>query len=305
MTKRLHATTLVAAAVLLGACGGSSVSAQQRFDTAVQQAKAQSSKFTFTLQLSVDSSKAKGLTAGQLQELQGLARGVTLTGSGMEQGTARASMQITIPGRTQPVAVVLYDGATYIALDGKRFAQQDLSALTGGLSISLNDPSPLDGAFTSLDDQGTTTDGGDQVEHLHGVYDRGIISRLIGGSGSQIGGIIAQLLQLDSGTSDAFVRLGDGNLERLTSQLQAHIDVAQLAGLLGALGQSPSPNASGTVNLGMQETLQYSDWNGGDISVSKPAVDPAAPTLEPPHLPGFGGGGGSASPSPAATPSPS
>ena len=111
-------------------------------------------------------------------------------------------------------------------------------------------------------------------------------------------GLVQQLVHIDSGTADVYVRSDDGRLDRATLATAVTIDLAKAGSILGGLralspaGTTAGPAAAtslpgGQVHLDLSLTTHLYDY-GAPITVAKPTVDPNAPSLETPGAGLFG-----------------
>ena len=299
MRVRTHLAlaTVAAAAIGLSACGGAAtgnaLSGKPPADVvraAADHLSSQSFRFDITLHLAVDASKAHGSGLGSLGAL---GQGLNITGNGEAESAQRLRMTLSLkPLVNQDVVVVVYDGQTFVSLDGgSKFAEgSSFKSLTGGLGVTPDSLKQLYGNLKNVQDLGAESKDGVNAEHYRIAVDQSLLSQILGqaaGSGSAgLGAIIGQLVQLNGGTVDSWVNSADGTLDRSTAHISLSFDLDKLGQIFGGLatGQSGGSSTdsgalpSGSLGFDIGFDMHPHDY-GASIHVTKPTVDPAAPTL--------------------------
>ena len=310
-----RAVTLAAAALMVGGiatgCGGAQRQALITGKSAAQVASlgsdglAQSSfRFTGTGKFGVDTSGLNGVPAATLQALQSsLSKVRDINVSGEAESSHRVGEKGSIGG--QQVYVTIYDGTFFSSLDGAHWASSDqFKQLFGSFDPASTDIRNLAGQSSDITDVGPDTVDGVQTEHLHANLDQSYLSKsldkVFGSTTAQYGSLLRAALpavHLDRGSVDEWVDT-DAHIRRQMSDARISIDLGKLfAAIEQQLGQALPPGQTlptGTYAMTIQATVDYRDF-GAKITVTKPAVDPNAPTLSQ-ILQTFGGGSSSATP---------
>jgi hypothetical protein len=310
------------AAVALSGCGShlnaasSSQQSQLAVAAAVQKSQTTSLRYDLTTRLVVDTSKLTGLSAATLGKLAGL-QTVDVTAGAEQESANRQRLTVTIKLATQThtATVVNYDGQVFYSVDGGGFATGHAPRQLGaGLGAALSQPAKYLDNLPGFQDKGTAAQDGVSVERYSATIDQGLVGKLLAGAlasrsaqskaagGAQVAtllqGLLQQLVHIDSGTADVYVRSDDGRLDRATLATAVTIDLAKAGSILGGLqalspaGKATSPAAAtslpgGQVHLDLSVTTHLYDY-GAPITVVKPTVDPNAPTLPAPGAGLFG-----------------
>lgn len=309
-----HAAKLAAAgltaALLATACGGvtnvlQGKSPSQIIQLASTRVTGESYRMTITGGMTVDASGVQGIPSSVLDPMTSAMGGMTIDGKADVQSAQRLRMTMTfsIAGTTKTIVAVLYDGHYYVSMDNdNRFADAGTLNLQGA-TVSPDDlKSVLTGA-TDVKDLGSTVHDGQRVDHLHATLGSDYVSRMmsrIGGSGSgaaamqQLASLFKEVLSVRNGTVDVYVRDLDGRVEAMDTNMTMAMDMGKFMAMLmqqygGQLGTgNRMPDVTGSLLMTVKGSNRFSDY-GARFSISKPAVDPNAPSL-PSNL-FFGGGG--------------
>jgi hypothetical protein len=286
------------AALAAIACGGATpptnVLQGKTPEQVIKLASTQASSSSYHMKLhgtaSVDVSGLQGVPPEELNQLGSLFKNLTVEGTGDVQDSKHVRMNLTVtPLLDKPIVVVFYDGQGFVSEDGgKTFADAGSFNLQG-LPLSPDEQINALNAGGQLKDLGTTTRNGTSVDHLHATLGPDYLSSLLnkaGGSaqGQQLSQAFAQLIQIKDGGVDAYVRTADGKLDSMDSRLSMSFDIGKLMQLIanslgGSAGAQIPPNAvTGAMNITEDGTSSFSDY-GAKIQVTKPTVDPNAPSL--------------------------
>jgi hypothetical protein len=303
------------AAVALSGCGshlGAASSAQQAqlaVATATQKSQSTSLRYDLTATLHVDASKLTGVSAAELGKLAGV-QTVTVTASAEQESTTRQRVTLTLKlgTETHTATLITYDGQIYYSLDGGGFeAGAAPKRLSGGLGAVLSQPAGYVDSLPGFQDKGTTQQDGLSVEKYEAVIDQSLIGKLFAAAlahrsgqassaappqlATMLQGFLQQLVHVDSGAADVYVRASDGRLDRATVATALTVDLANLGPLLGGLqalgakGTTPGSAAPATLPGGQLRVDINVDTHlydyGASISVTKPAVAPGTSTSEP------------------------
>ncbi|HEY6377896.1 MAG TPA: hypothetical protein VI316_01825, partial [Candidatus Dormibacteraeota bacterium] len=238
--------------------------------------------------------------------------------AGAEQesaGRQRLTVTIKLATQTHTATVVNYDGQVFYSVDGGGFAAgQAPKQLGAGLGAALSQPAKYLDSLPGFEDKGPAEQDGVSVERYNATIDQSLVGKLIAGAlagtsaqskaagGAQFAallqGLLQQLVHIDSGTADVYVRAGDGRLDRATVVTALTIDLAKAGAILGGLqalspaGKGAGPAAApalpgGQVHLDLSLTTHLYDY-GAPITVARPTVDPNAPSLQAPGAGLFG-----------------
>ncbi len=303
------ATVGLSAALLATACGGATDVLQgktpaQIIQLASTQVGGQSYEMTIDGKVAFDASGVQGIPADQLDQFTSAMKSLSMTGKADVQNLQRVrfTMHLSVTGVDKTVTAVLYDGHYYVDLEGNGKYADAGSFNLNGLPVSPNDIKQQLTGVGDVKDLGTTTHDGVRVEHLHATLSQNYLSDLLGkvsGSGAgasaaqQMGRLFSQVISIRSGGIDAFVRTSDGRLESTVTHVVMAMDMQKLISLLMSAfgGQLPANsgvgNVSGSLAMTVDSTSKFSGY-GSKITVTKPSVDPNAPSL-PSNL--FGSGG--------------
>ena len=276
---RLAACACVAGAVV--ACGGGSspssaianLSPQDIIKASAQQAQQNSLRFDLSAKFGIDTSHLVNANSNLLGPLAG---GIQLTGHGDQESAQRERVTMLLaPLLTQQIVAVLYDGTSYVSLDGSRFAQYgSLRQLTGGFGTTPSDLKDYLGSLASVSDMGTTQIDGMTVEHLRAGIDKSYIDRALAGSQAQQ---LRRFIDFQGGTVDAYVVPQTGRLDRVNAHLGLSFNLSALFGAIG--GQAPPTQLpSGSLGVAVDYSVHLFDY-GAKITVTKPTVDPNAPKV--------------------------
>ena len=299
------ASASLALALSLGACGSggnssatsgplAGLTAKDVIKTAADKTPATSLKFDMDGKLTVDTSKLSGIPADQLGALGSLASGLTVSGTGEQESTQRQSLTLNLkPLVDQPVTAVLYDGQSYFSLDGgKTFGSAgSLKSLTGGIGLTPSDITGyLNALGASVKDAGAVTKDGVATEHITATLDKDFLTKALGSSAgagqSNLVQAFSSLITLRSGNLDAWIRQEDARLDRITMSFAIDFDLGKLGSIFsGSGGTTPQSGVpTGVLTLALNLTMHLHDY-GASIHITKPTVDPNAPTMPP----GLGG----------------
>jgi hypothetical protein len=295
------ATASLAAALAVTACGGSTnvlkgKSPDQIIKLASTSITTSSYHMTLHGALTFDASGITGLPPGTLDQLTGSMKDMTLDGSGDVQDTTHARFSMTMnPLVDKAIRMVIFADHVYMSEDsGATWA--DLGSFDfSGLPVSPSDAVNQLKDLGTVQDQGATVRNGVSVEHMHATLPADFISKQfskIGGTGQisqqmqQLAALMVQAMQLKNGSVDAYVRSTDGRMDSMDTHATIAIDMGKfLSALMQAFGGSLPPGAAGSLGdvsggLTITEaaTQQYSNY-GAKVTVTKPTVDPNAPTL--------------------------
>jgi hypothetical protein len=164
-----------------------------------------------------------------------------------------------------------------------------------GLPVSPSDAATVLKDLGNVQDQGATLRNGTTTEHMRAAIPADYVSKQfskISGTGQlsqamqQLSTVIQGSMRLKDGTVDAYVRQSDGRLDSMDTHVVIDIDMGKfIAALMQAFGGSlPSggsnsvPNVSGSLAIAETVTEQFTGY-GAKVTVTKPTVDPNAPTL--------------------------
>ena len=297
------AATGVAAALLAAtaACGSGNalqgLSPGQIVTLASSKVTGQSYRMAISATESFDASGVHGLPAGMLQQMSGSLPSFRISGSGEVQNSQRIRVAMTLSLPTvgdRKVVAVAYDGHYYTSIDGGRtFADAGTLSLQGVASTPDDVKALLQGA-TDVKDLGTTVHDGERVEHLRANLGKDYFNHLFDsfiGSGSaaaamqQVRTLFAQVITISTSSLDIYVRTLDGRIEATDMHAVMSLDMGKLVSLLTGQygGRIPSgshvSDVSGAVVLTLSGTTRFTDY-GAKIAVSKPTVDPNAPSLQ-------------------------
>ena len=302
------AATGIAAALLATACGATNVLLGKTPDQIVQLASSrvtgESYRMTMGETTTVDASGVEGMPSSMLDAMTSAMSGITISGRGEVQSAQRMTMNMTTSaaGKTVKMQAVMYDGHFYIALNGdNRFA--DAGTLNfQGAAATPDDIKQLLTNATAVKDLGPTVHDGQRVDHLSAMLGSDYISSVLNkvtGSGSgadaikAIAGLLKDVFTIRDATLDVYVRDVDGRVEAVSSHMTMAMDMGKfVAKLIGQYGGRPGAgsglgNVTGALVMKITGTNNFSDY-GAKITVTKPTVDPNAPSL--PNI--FGGSGG-------------
>lgn len=301
----------LSAALLATACGSTGANVlkgktpEQMIQLASSKVTGESYHMTMDAKMAVDASGVQGMPSSMLDAMTTAMKGFSMKGDGDVQNAQRVkmTMQISTGGIDKTMAMVLYDGEYLISLDNDgRYADAGSLNLQGVNASPDQIKSLLIGAV-DVKDEGTTVHDGVSVEHLHANlgpdYLKQQLDRMSGASGSgAMAGAMQQLAQLlkdvfsvRNGTLDVYVRTLDGRVEAVDTGMTMAIDMAKFMTLLeqqygGQLGGSSGlGDVTGSMVMNITGENRFSNY-GAKITVSKPTVDPNAPSL-PSNL--FGG----------------
>ncbi|MGH7642749.1 MAG: hypothetical protein ACRENX_07005 [Candidatus Dormibacteria bacterium] len=285
------------ATVALVGCGSAGASLHGPAGTILQAAntRALSSSFqvSFTGQLQVDLSGVTlpgGVSAAGLALLQSEIDSARLTGVAQVQSPTEAEVSFTLsPLLTQTWHVLTLNGDEYISENGKQWyseadtASSSAAAAAGGLG---NLKSELKSWGLELKNSatvtklGTTTIGGNQVEHLQTTIAgaslnqsmAGILAEVVTGLGTQGAALkadlpaIQQLLQFTQVKSDSYILTSTGQLAKTVATAGLNLNLSALATL--DPGQSGLP--AGSASLTMTDSGTFSDY-GKNFNLQKPS----------------------------------
>jgi hypothetical protein len=300
---RLAATGL-ATAVALGACGsGTNIlhgkSAKQIVQLASSSVDNGSYHMTLHGVISIDTSGVTGVPAAAMDQFAALLKGATFDGVAEVQNPKRMKVTMTMkPLTDKQVVMVLYDGSTFVSMDGGKTYADAGSFDFKGLPLAPSDQvALLQQTADSVQDQGTTTRNGVSVEHLHAVLGQDYVNKVLGQAGSgqsdpqmqQVMQLFSQVMSIRNASADAYVGTADGYLRGEDVHATIAMDMGKLIRVLsqafgGSLpGSEDASSVGGAMVMSEAVTTNYSDY-GSRITVTKPTVDPKAPSL-----PGGGG----------------
>lgn len=298
------ATALLATAT---ACGSANVlqglSPKQMVTLASSKVTGQSYRMAVDGTVSIDVSGVRGLSAAELQMMAGALQNFRLTGSGDVQNSQRLRLAMTLALPTlgdKHFVAVAYDGHYYMSFNGgKSFADVGTLGLQGVATTPDDIKTLLDGA-AGVKDLGTTIHDGERVEHLRATLGQDYYNRFFDkfsgstlGAMQEVGALIKQVVSISGSTLDVYVRTLDGRVEATETHATMSLDMGRFIEALTHEfgGRIPSGSGAGSITgamvIAVSGTNRFTDY-GARITVSKPTVDPNAPTL-----PGiFGNGSG-------------
>ena len=301
-------TALAAAAGLLAtACGGNANVLQGRTPTQVVQLASSnltSSSYRMHLHgtLALDTSGLTGVSRAEIDQLSRMFKGLTVDGTAEVQDASTMRFTITLrPVLDKQLVLVVYGGHAYASQDGGRTFSDagSLADALKGLPTSPAELKELLGDAVQTTDLGETTRNGNRVEHMHTTISPDYLGKLMsklsgsGAEGSHLQGLVQflqQVMTLQSGALDSYVRNADGRLDSVDGRLAIAIDVGKLMGVLenafsggtaGSLrgGRTATPSSlTGTMVLNVAVAARMYDY-GASIHVGRPTVDPNAPKL--------------------------
>ena len=294
------------AAVAISGCGShsnASSSAQQAqlaVAAAAQKSATASLRYDLTANVGLDTSKLTGLSAAEVSKLTGL-QNVAVTADAEQESASRQKVNLTLKYGTEShtATIVNYDGTVYYSADGSAFESGATpKQLSGGLGTTLNQPAKYLESLPGFQDKGTTQQDGLTVEKYEATIDQSLIGKLFAGALAQgtgqnnpalapqvaamLQGFLQQLVHVDSGTADAYVRSDDGRLDRATVTTSLTLDLSNLGSILGGLqslgatGHGATSNASaslpgGQIHANIAASAHLYDY-GAPITVTKPTV---------------------------------
>lgn len=279
------ATALLAAAIGLAGCGGagsSAIGGRSPHDVVLAAARAatQSSlRLDATMRLGFDTGSLHDGALGALP-----ASGFAMTAAGEQESEQRVRMTMTLePLVDHPVTVVLYDGVGYVALDGQHFAEVgSLRNLFGGLELTPTQLQQILGKVATISDVGAGEEDGQSVERYHATLDGSILDQLFGraGTAGPLATVLRQVFTFRGGSVDFSVLRDSGRLDRVLFHVRFAIDAFAIGQLVapGPASSSGDRAPSGSLGVRLDGSLHYHDY-GAHIVVSRPMVDPNAPTL--------------------------
>jgi len=297
-----HLARFAAAGLATGlvatACGGATNILQGRTPAQIiQLASSRVSGLSYQMVLhgtvSVDAGGVQGMPAGALDAMGSVLHDITMDGNADVQDPQRVRMTMTVsllPGKK--LVAVFYDGGYYLSVDGGSTFSSVGSLNLQGLAITPSDVKSLLSGATNVKDLGLTTHDGERVEHLQATlgpnYINDELGKISGASSSpsmrQFGSLLKDIFTVTDGTVDAYVRTNDGHVEAVLSHMVLSMDMGKLMGTvqqhLG--GQIPAGSGisqiAGSVVMKVDSTSRFTDY-GARITVSKPTVDPNAPSV--------------------------
>lgn len=290
------AVTAAAAGLAVTACGGSSdalqgKTPQQIVTLASTSVTSNAYHMAFHGTLAIDTSGIQGLPPQALGQFGSMLQDVTVDGSGDVASAQRMRLTMTLkPLVDKQIVVVLYDGGVFVSMDGGTTFADGGSFNFNGLPVSPGDVAAILKDLGPVQDQGSTTKNGDSVEKLHAAIGNDFISKVLeqaGGSGNaqmqQVLQLVSQAMTVQSGAVDLYVRRSDGRLGAEDTSASLAIDMAKLMQVLAQAfgGQLPLGDASGVSGQMIVKdavTSTFSDY-GEKVSITKPTVDPNAPSL--------------------------
>lgn len=306
---------VITAAAALGAlalvgCGGSAVSMNRPagavLQAANQQALAGSFQVSFTGQLQVDLSGVTppaGVSAAELQLLQSAINSTELTGVAQIESQNALSLSFSLsPIVTQTWHVLYLDGTEYISDNGTQWHRETASqadqAATGGLSKFKSDFKTWgedlrnQATVTKL---GTTTIGGQQVEHIQTTISGanlnqalttilGQVAGTLGAQGSSLSAdlpALEGLLHFTQVKADSYVLTSNGYPARTDLSAGITLNLSELSSLLPGVADLPTGSAPMTFTL----NSNFSDY-GKDFNLTKPTDIVTGPLPTPSGLAG-------------------
>ena len=293
-------------------CGSSGVSLNSPAGTILQAAntRALSSSFqvAFTGQLQVDLSgvsASAGVTSGELALLQTAINSTELNVVMQVQSPEQFELSFTLsPLLTQTWRVLDLDGSKYISENGTQW----YSVASGKSSAAGLGPSGLSTLKTEIKSWGkdlansatvtklgTTTIGGNQVEHLQTTIAGsslnqsmpGILGDVVGALGSEGASLNADLpaiegmLQFTQAKTDSYILTSTGQLARTDVTFGLNLNLAELSTLVPSATGLPT----GTVPMTLSFEGNFSDY-GKSFGLQKPSNIVAGPLPTPSGLAG-------------------
>ncbi|HUY55530.1 MAG TPA: hypothetical protein VMV23_10265 [Candidatus Nanopelagicaceae bacterium] len=302
------ATALAALGTLaLVGCASSGIFMKGSAGTILQAANTQalSSSFqvAFTGQLQVDLSRVtppKGVTAGELTLIQDEVDSARLSAVMQVQSPTEFEMSFTLaPLLTQTWRVLDLNGSEYISENGTQWhsvSSTGAGAVAGGLSNLKTEVKSWGKELSSsatVTKLGTTTIGGNQVEHLQTTIAgsslnssmASILGDVVGALGSEGASLnselpaIEGLLQFTQVKTDSYVLTSSGQLARTDITVGLNLNLAELATLAPAQTGLPA----GTASMKLTFSGNFSDY-GKAFGLQKPSDIVAGPLPTPSGL---------------------
>jgi hypothetical protein len=302
-TRYLVAAGAVAAVAVSGCgshAGASSSSSQAQLAVAAgaQNSQAASLRYDLTANIGVDASKLRGLGASELAKLSGL-QSVAVTADAEQENASRQKINLSLKSgnESHTATIVNYDGTVYYSLDGGAVESgAKPKQLSGGVGTALNQPAKYLDSVPGFQDKGTVQKDGVTVEQYEAAIDQSLIAKLFAGALSQgsgqntsevppqvasmLQGFLQQLVHIDSGTADAYVRWDDGRLDRATLTTSLTVDLSNLGSMLGELqslgvtdyAATSAPQGGlpdGQVHANIKVNAHMYDY-GASITVTRP-----------------------------------
>jgi hypothetical protein len=294
------------AAVAISGCGShgntssSSAQAQLAVVAAAQKSHATSLRYDLTTNVGLDTSKLTGLSPAELSKLSGL-ENIAVTADAEQESASRQKVNLTLKTGTEShtATIVNYDGTVYYSVDGGAFESGATpKQLSGGFGTTFNQPAKYLDSLPGFQDKGTTQQDGLTVEKYEATIDQSLIGKLFAGAlaqgaaktntevppqvASMLHGFLQQLVHIDSGTADAYVRSDDGRLDRATLTTSLTVNLANLGSILGGLqslgttdhAATAVPQGSlpgGQVHANIAVDAHLYDY-GALITVTRPSV---------------------------------
>ncbi|HXA27316.1 MAG TPA: hypothetical protein VN193_01095 [Candidatus Angelobacter sp.] len=290
----------LAAGLAVTACGGATSPLQGKTPKQIitlASTSITSTSYHLTMHggVSYDASGIQGLPAGTLSQITGSMQNMTIDGSGDVQDSTHARMAMTMKPLVDKSLQMVIDGDHVYMSEDSGATWADLGSFNfNGLPVSPSDAASVLRDLSNVQDMGATARNGSAVEHMHATVPPDYLSKQlskIGGTGQlgqmmqQLSTLITQAMTLKDGSVDAYVRSADGRMDSMDTHVVIAIDMGKfMAALMQAFSsQAPSamgtlPNVSGSLTIAETVTEQFSNY-GAKVTITKPNVDPNAPTL--------------------------
>lgn len=287
----MRAATLGMVAACVAGCGSklSGKTPGQVLSTATSDLTAKGFQGTYTLDLSVDTSKAQGLGSYSSSIPSSLHASGTIDAQNSTH--ADITVNLNLQGKTTKVEVRVVGANTYTSTDGgatwtestSPTASVPTSTITAAQSKIENDLS------SDWKDDGSATVNGTASEHYQLVLDQAVFTTILGDvatssstSSSQSAvaqqylPLVTKILTVGNGSVDAYVDTSTGDFTQTSVHLPLSINLTEISSLLGSfsssLGSSGSSTVSsmkGTLGITIDATVDYTSV-GGEAAVTAP-----------------------------------
>lgn len=292
--RLLPALVAAAAVAVVAGCGPGAIltaeSPDQAVSAALQAAQTTSLRMSLTGDLHLDTASLTNLPASIQSVLGQVGSGGSATGSLAQESGARRQLTISAAGHS--LALVQYDGRTYVSQDGGGYAQ--LPQTTG--SSPEAGPSEIATAVAALgfQDQGPATVDGVGTERYSATITVATLEKLAQDlTTGSAGGSMEQGLTLlapyatGQGSVEVWLSQRSGSLVRaeLSGSLTVNVGAAAsaLSGLLAPASGSSGSLPGGSLGVSLSLRADVSDY-GGTITVTRPE---ATSTLPSGGMPGW------------------
>lgn len=189
----------------------------------------------------------------------------TIHAHGEFENSRRLSLVESVPPALSDAHFVLYDGASYVAVDGKHFRR-----LTGTLASSVSGLTELGAQGTAkyivdVKALGAATIDGHSTEHYRGRLDAKGVKSLTHGVGGQLA-TLTDAVSIGKSQVDVYVDRASGQVVRTTTLADSTID-------LGKIAPGGATGLKGKLALHQRVVTDISDA-GAKITVKRPHATP-------------------------------